>query len=72
MSRKSYQKVFDDRKRRIRGLWKHNDHFYAWLVIVDEAAGHKAVTATVPSSPLACRRVFAMIFKIQRPRSRCL
>ena len=42
MGRATYQKVFDDRKRRIRGLWKRNDHFYARLVIVDEATGHKA------------------------------
>jgi len=42
MGRSSYQKVFDDRKRRIRGLWKRNNHFYARLVIVDEATGHKA------------------------------
>ena len=42
MGRSSYQKVFDDRKRRIRGLWKRNEHFYARLVIVDENTGHKA------------------------------
>jgi len=42
MGRATYQKVFDDRKRRIRGLWKRNDHFYARLVIVDEATGHKS------------------------------
>jgi len=42
MGRATYQKVFDDRKRRIRGLWKRNDHFYARLVIVDEATGQKA------------------------------
>jgi integrase len=41
MGRATYQKVFDDRKRRMRGLWKRNDHFYARLVIVDEATGHK-------------------------------
>ena len=42
MGHATYQKVFDDRKRRIRGLWKRNDHFYARLVIVDEATGHKS------------------------------
>jgi len=42
MGRSSYQKVFDDRKRRIRGLWKRNDFFYARLVILDETTGHKA------------------------------
>lgn len=36
-----YQKVFDDRKRRIRSLWKRNDHFYSRLVFDDEIAGHK-------------------------------
>jgi len=42
MARLTYQKVFDDRKRRIRGLWKRNDHFYARLTILDEATGHKS------------------------------
>ena len=33
----SISEVFDDRKRRIRGLWKRNDHFYARLVILAES-----------------------------------
>lgn len=41
-ARSIYQKVFDDRKRRVRGLWKRHDHFYARLVIVDDASGHRA------------------------------
>jgi len=35
MGRAAYQKVFDDRKRRIRGLWKRNGVFYARLNAVD-------------------------------------
>ena len=42
MGRANYQKVFDDRKRRIRGLWKRNGHFYARLVMVDEINGRQA------------------------------
>ena len=42
MALSTYQKVFDDRKRRVRSLWKRNDHFYARLVIVNESTGHKA------------------------------
>ncbi len=37
-----YQKVFDDRKRRVRGLWKRDGWFYARLNIVDGATGHKS------------------------------
>ena len=42
MSHGSYQKVFDDRKRRIRGLWRRNDVFYARLTVLDETTGHKS------------------------------
>jgi hypothetical protein len=34
MSSLAYQKVLDDRKRRVRGLWKRNGWFYARLSIV--------------------------------------
>lgn len=42
MGRTSYQKVFDDRKRRVRGLWRRNDWFYARLVTVDAHTGRKS------------------------------
>ena len=42
MGQTSYQKVFDDRKRRVRGLWKRNGWFYARLVTVDAFTGHKS------------------------------
>ena len=42
MALSTYQKVFDDRKWRVRSLWKRNDYFYARLVIVDESTGLKA------------------------------
>ncbi len=32
----TYSKVFDSRKRRIRGLWKRNDRFFANITIQDE------------------------------------
>jgi integrase len=42
MGQTSYQKVFDDRKRRVRGLWKRNGWFYARLVTVEAFTGHKS------------------------------
>jgi len=41
--RAQYQKVFDARKRRLRGLWERNGAFYAQLTITDAATGTKAV-----------------------------
>jgi integrase len=38
----TYSKVFDERKRRVRGLWKRNGWFYARLTAVDEITGRKA------------------------------
>jgi len=38
----SYQKVFDERKRRVRGIWKRNGWFYARLNAVDEITGRKS------------------------------
>jgi len=38
----AYQKVLDDRKRRVRGLWKRNGWFYARLNIVDAATSQKS------------------------------
>src|SRR5580692_1419124 len=38
-----YCKVFDQRKRRVRGLWERNGSFYAQLTIADDATGRKAV-----------------------------
>jgi hypothetical protein len=38
----NYQKVYDGRKRRVRGLWKRGDTFYAQLSLPD-AAGNKRV-----------------------------
>jgi len=42
MGQTTYQKVFDDRKRRVRGLWRRNDWFYARLVTVDAFTGRKS------------------------------
>lgn len=42
MRSSSYQKVFDERKRRVRGLWKRNGWFYARLAAVDANTGHKS------------------------------
>ncbi len=39
----NYTKVFDARKRRVRGLWSRNGAYYAQLTIVDPATGKKAV-----------------------------
>lgn len=33
--RGSYQPVFDSRKRRVRGLWRRNDRYYAQLKVAD-------------------------------------
>jgi hypothetical protein len=32
----SYHKVFDSRKRRVRGLWQRNGHYYANLTVSDD------------------------------------
>lgn len=41
-----YSKVFDQRKRRVRGLWERNGAFYAQLTVLDDASGKKAVRRT--------------------------
>ena len=41
--RGQYQKVFDSRKRRLRGIWERNGAFYGQLTIADPATGAKAV-----------------------------
>jgi integrase len=41
-----YSKVFDQRKRRVRGLWERNGAFYAQMTVTDEASGKKAVRRT--------------------------
>lgn len=38
-----YHKVFDARKRRLRGLWERNGTFYGQLTITDPATGSKVV-----------------------------
>ena len=38
-----YHKVFDARKRRLRGLWERNNTFYGQLTITDPATGKKVV-----------------------------
>lgn len=38
-----YRKVFDARKRRVRGLWERNGTFYAQITIPDPSTGRKAV-----------------------------
>jgi len=42
MRTSNYQKVFDERKRRVRGLWKRNSVFYARLAIIDPNSGKKS------------------------------
>ena len=32
---KSYRKVFDSRKRRVRGIWIRGDQYYANLTVTD-------------------------------------
>jgi integrase len=41
-----YSKVFDQRKRRVRGLWERNGTFYAQLTVTDEATAKKIVRRT--------------------------
>jgi len=41
--RGQYQKVFDARKRRLRGIWERNNAFYGQLTLTDPASGNKAV-----------------------------
>jgi hypothetical protein len=41
--RAAYQKVFDARKRPIRGLWRRNDRFYARISVEDPTCGRKEV-----------------------------
>ena len=38
-----YRKVFDVRKRRIRGLWERNGRFYAQIAVEDSNTGKKKV-----------------------------
>jgi hypothetical protein len=51
MALSTYQKVFDDRKWRVRSLWKRNDCFYARLVIVDEGTGQRPPNAFASKKP---------------------
>ena len=37
----NYQKVYDGRKRRVRGLWKRGDTFYAQLSLPDAMVSKK-------------------------------
>jgi integrase len=41
-----YCKVFDQRKRRVRGLWERNGAYYAQLTVTDETTGKKVVRRT--------------------------
>jgi integrase len=38
-----YAKVFDQRKRRVRGLWERNGAYYAQLTVTDEGTAKKVV-----------------------------
>ncbi|MBI5383165.1 MAG: site-specific integrase [Verrucomicrobia bacterium] len=38
-----YVKVFDPRKRRVRGLWQRNGAYYAQIMLADAATGRKCV-----------------------------
>ncbi len=46
-----YQKVFDQRKRRIRGLWIRNDRYYAQLTVPGENSGKKVVRRVCLEDP---------------------
>jgi hypothetical protein len=46
-----YQKVFDPRKRRIRGLRKRNGWFYVQMAVIDNLTGKKSR----PARPAAVR-----------------
>jgi hypothetical protein len=46
-----YQKVFDQRKRRIRGLWVRNDRYYAQLTVPDQNSGKKIVRRVCLEDP---------------------
>ena len=64
-----YQKVFDPRKRRLRGLWQRNGAFYGQLTITNPESGAKAVrrvrledkdgnpVATVPQAAAALNKL---------------
>lgn len=39
----TFKKVFDARKRRIRGLWRRNERFYAQITVADPLTGKKMV-----------------------------
>lgn len=41
--RGKYQKVFDTRKRRLRGLWERNNAYYGQLTIANPTTGAKSV-----------------------------
>jgi integrase len=51
--RGQYQKVFDARKRRLRGLWERNGTYYGRLTITTPATGVKDFTCHL------CRHYFA-------------
>lgn len=42
MRQATYQKVFDERKRRVRGLWKRNDWFFVQMAFLDPQTGCKS------------------------------
>ena len=44
--RRTILQIFDQRKRRIRGLWERNGAYYAQLTVVDENTGEKIVRRT--------------------------
>lgn len=54
-----YKKVFDERKRAIRGLWVRNGRYYAQLTLEDQVTGKKSVRripledATTPAQAVA-------------------
>jgi len=48
---KSYTKVFGPGKRRIRGLWRRGERFYAQPAVEDPATGKKPVRRVSLDSP---------------------
>ena len=51
--RYSYQKVLDNRKHPIRGLWRRNGKFYARLTVEDDAGRKKLQWATLNAATAA-------------------
>jgi integrase len=63
----TYQKVFDLRKRPVRGLWQRNGRFYARLAVEDHETGKKTVRR-VPLSVDSVAQAQAELRRLQTKR----